>query len=238
MIACFYLSKALEIHRIQASRHISSIVTLLNRITNLLELRVLVSNPLPSSLLLFPPFSGSFPLLLNQTLALSGNWFLGTLLFRSNDSSRGHRRCSSGPLSFNSHSDLGQRFAFAFYLFFFLPSLQRKNTWALFLSLQRRHPSCCIRVCLLENEMPNKSVLEHHLMGKVMYWRRTTLLAFSRKPNLQQWLGNLPKPHTNILFPDGLPSTLCSTDILMHFWWRKFGVRDSGKIQFHSELGF
>lgn len=104
----------------------------------------------------------------------------------------------------------------SFFFFFFL-SCKGETHEHFFEPAEETQPSCHIRVCLLENEMPNKSVLEHHLMGKVMYWLRTMFLAFSRKPDLQQWLGKLPKPHTNILFPDGLPSTLCSIDILIHF---------------------
>lgn len=89
MIACFYLSKVLW--NPQNTTEWSHCEAELQTSWDSVSLGV------PSAFLTsaLPAFSGSFPVLLNQTFAMSGNWFPGTLLFSSNDSSRWHWRCSN-----------------------------------------------------------------------------------------------------------------------------------------------
>lgn len=167
---------------------------------------------LSSSLLLFPSFSGSFPHFCHVWELISWVLFFSVAMTAAGDTGIVPVRPYYSTLILVWIRGL----PFFFFVLFCFPA-KIKNMLTLFLSLQRRHILHVVSVCLLGNEMPNKSVLEHHLMGKVMYLLKTTFLAFSRKPDLQQWLGNLPKPHTNILFSDGLPGTLCSIDILLHF---------------------
>lgn len=78
---------------------------------------------LPSSLLLLPPFSGSFPLLLGQTLIASGKLLSWVFSFSVAMTAAGDTELSPRlPFSGNSCSGLGQRFAFSYFYFFFFHS--------------------------------------------------------------------------------------------------------------------
>lgn len=133
---------------------------------------------LPFPLLLLPPLSGSFLVLLGQT---SSPWeLLPCVVFSVAKTAAGDTSYVPGSPSCNSDSGLGLRFVSLFFFFSSSPLLQSST----FASSSSAHlASACVKkpflnvvtkkACLLENEKPNKAVLEHHLMEKNVYWLGT-----------------------------------------------------------------
>lgn len=169
---------------------------------------------LPSSLLLLPPFSGSFPLLLGQTLIASGKLLSWVFSFSVAMTAAGDTElCPRLPFSVNSCSGLGQRFAFSYLFFFFFLFLQRKNKFnSTFWSFLKAHlPLACrgdVSFMLYQREFVCwRMKCPINLSSSTTWWGKSCIdrghaFHFFRKPHLQQWLGNSPNPQTIFLFPD------------------------------------
>lgn len=181
---------------------------------------------LPSPLLLLPPFFNLF-----STTAGSDPhhlWELSLLFsFSVAVTAAGDTGCVPGS---PSHSTLALVWVrgLPFPIFFFLFLQRINNLSSTFWSFWKAHVTLACRghvsLVLYQTELVCwRMKCPINLSSSTIWWGKSCIdwghvFHFFRKPHLQQWLGNLPNPHTDFLFPAELPSTPCSIGILLPWW--------------------